>query len=743
MIITDWMNRGGSDGFVKQYYEKPTVAPETILVNGLGRYKKFQRKNETDAYIPSTVFKVKKWKLSKPNTLCKSSHTPGNFNCTAEQCACSRVIHLKLNSVVEIFFVDQANEAVLNPNDENFFNHTADTYDWSQHPCHRPCTEDRERMICKYVFVVEQFSTMSKACYDCPFNKTDCFRPHCLPASGVQKTVFTANRQMPGPAIQVCLDDVVMVEVRNNMLSESTTIHWHGIKQTATPYMDGVPYVTQCPILPGERFQYTFNANISGTYFWHSHIGSQRSDGLAGPLIIYSPPSQNLHANLYDYDEHYLIVNDWMNYDGNDAFVKQYHYTPTTVPQTILINGMGRFKEFRRDNVTANVPSSTFKVQKNRRYRFRLINSGAEGCPIAMSIDNHTMLVIALDSNDIEPVEVEVITTWPGERVDFVLKADQESDNYWIRYRGFDQCSPANAENGGVYQVAILRYDGAADEDPKSPIGYSIPKYTNTTRVLNPYNTGTESSHEVNISIPLLNALTPDDPSLIHPVDQQIFIEFDFYPVNNFDFHRKNLYGYNQVSADHRIGSLQLNHITLKLPTFPLLTQWDMLKPNSLCNASHVPGKLNCTAEHCACTHVINLKLNSVVEIVFLDQGAFSDGKVNHPLHLHGHFFRVVSEKNLDGVVTVDRIKKLDKEGKVKRRLHRAPLKDTIKSPGGGYTIVRLYANNPGYWFFHCHFEQHTNVGMALIFKVGEHKDFAKIPEDFPKCGGFTPITMK
>ena len=44
---------------------------------------------------------------------------------------------------------------------------------------------------------------MSKACYNCPINYTDCFRPHCVPADGRQKTIFTVNRQIPGPLIQV------------------------------------------------------------------------------------------------------------------------------------------------------------------------------------------------------------------------------------------------------------------------------------------------------------------------------------------------------------------------------------------------------------------------------------------------------------------------------------------------------------------------------------------------------------
>lgn len=69
---------------------------------------------------------------------------------------------------------------------------------------------------------------------------------------------------------------------------------------------------------------------------------------------------------------------------------------------------------------------------------------------------------------------------------------------------------------------------------------------------------------------------------------------------------------------------------------------------------------------------------------------------INHPLHLHGHFFRVVSSVNLEGNVTVERVRELDRRGRIVRRLDRAPIKDTMKAPGGGFTIVRFHANNPG-----------------------------------------------
>lgn len=71
-------------------------------------------------------------------------------------------------------------------------------------------------------------------------------------------------------------------------------------------------------------------------------------------------------------------------------------------------------------------------------------------------------------------------------------------------------------------------------------------------------------------------------------------------------------------------------------------------------------------------------------------------GLSRHPIHLHGHFFRVISTVRLEGSVSIDRVKKLEQEGKVHRNLDRAPIKDTIKTPGGGYTIVRFLADNPG-----------------------------------------------
>lgn len=113
-------------------------------------------------------------------------------------------------------------------------------------------------MLCEYNFTLEWYSTLSKACYKCPFNVSDCYRPQCVAANGVLRTIMTVNRMLPGPSIQVCKGDIVSITVSNDFhLSETTSIHWHGLLQRQTPYMDGVSMVTQCPILPHTSFRYT------------------------------------------------------------------------------------------------------------------------------------------------------------------------------------------------------------------------------------------------------------------------------------------------------------------------------------------------------------------------------------------------------------------------------------------------------------------------------------------------------
>lgn len=88
-------------------------------------------------------------------------------------------------------------------------------------------------------------------------------------------------------------------------------------------------------------------------------------------------------------------------------------------------------------------------------------------------------------------------------------------------------------------------------------------------------------------------------------------------------------------------------------------------------------------------------------------------------------------------------IQRLDSLNGIKRRLSGAPIKDTVTVPDGGFTIIRFVANNPGFWLFHCHLEFHVEVGMGMVFKVGNYDEMPSLPENFPTCSSFMPHTSQ
>uniref|UniRef100_A0A2C9K905 Plastocyanin-like domain-containing protein n=1 Tax=Biomphalaria glabrata TaxID=6526 RepID=A0A2C9K905_BIOGL len=214
--------------------------------------------------------------------------------------------------------------------------------DYKDHPCRRPCEENGLPHVCQYDWIVENYFVMSKACHQCPFNLDHCSAPHCIAADGYAKGIKVANRMMPGPAIEVCLGDTIEVTVNNHLeSSEGTSIHWHGILQYGSQFMDGVAMVTQCPISFNSKFTYRFNASSAGTHYWHGHAGTQRADGLYGPLIVRQPPSKEIYHTTYDYDlpEHVITITDWTIDMMTNRLAKYVHFDYDNKPRLMLING--------------------------------------------------------------------------------------------------------------------------------------------------------------------------------------------------------------------------------------------------------------------------------------------------------------------------------------------------------------------------------------------------------------------
>ncbi|XP_002067090.2 L-ascorbate oxidase [Drosophila willistoni] len=678
------------------------------------------------------------------------------------------------------------------------------TAEWyRQHPCVRECQVNGEPMTCHYTFVVEWYQTFSKACYDCPLNLTDCARQHCVMGDGLERGITVVNRMMPGPAIEVCEGDQIVVDVQNSLLGESTSIHWHGLHQKSTPYMDGTPHITQCPITPHATFRYSFPADNSGTHFWHSHTGMQRGDGMFGALVIRKPKSTEPHGGLYDFDlsEHVMVVQDWIHDAGASIFAFHHHSRGDNKPHNLLINGRGRYynriwaeakqnhqrrtgapaqrqlfpksevdavqnlprqarlakanttrlhpvnstsshSRKRRGNLNQIplelVPHQVYTVRRGFRYRFRLINAEYLNCPIVLSMDKHNLTAINSDSYDIEAMDVGSIVTYSGERFDFVLNANQEVGNYWIRLKGLMDCSELFTS---AFQVAILRYEGAPDEEPSEELSYAHKAEGIELNVMNrgPGYPDTKTAAEMR-ALPIYDHVSGIDDDTLQPeVDYKFFVYYDFYAKDNPDFHSHDLYGMQMnLTQPNLLYTPQLNHITLEFPSLALLPSRHLLSDSDFCNDTSLAEQgIDCRTEFCKCHHVLQVPLGAVVELIIVDEGFTY--YANHPFHLHGNAFRVVGLERLGENVTIEMIKQLDQFNLLKRNLDNPPVKDTVTVPDGGYTIIRFEASNPGYWLFHCHIEFHAEIGMALVFKVGNDDQMLPVPANFPTCGDYSP----
>jgi iron transport multicopper oxidase len=209
--------------------------------------------------------------------------------------------------------------------------------------------------------------------------------------------------------------------------------------------------VTQCPITPGSSFQYQFaTTGQAGTFWYHSHLRTQYCDGLRGPLVVYDPDDP--HADLYDVDDASTVITlaDWYHFASLQAPL-------VARPNSTLINGLGRYA----DDPTSAL--SVIIVEASKRYRFRLI---ALSCDpnFTFSIDNHTMTIIEADSINTQPLEVDSLVIYAGQRYSIVVSASQAADNYWIR--ALPNLAGASYTSG--QNSAILRYSGAGESEPVS-----------------------------------------------------------------------------------------------------------------------------------------------------------------------------------------------------------------------------------------------------------------------------------
>ncbi|KAK6625524.1 hypothetical protein RUM43_005823 [Polyplax serrata] len=565
--------------------------------------------------------------------------------------------------------------------------------------CSRPCHSLDWPMICRIRLTLERFETLGSPCQNCPGNQSDCYNRGCITVDGQHRGILTANRQFPGPTLAVCQYDIVLVDVVNRIPGQSFGVHWRGQAQAETPYMDGVPMITQCPISSLTTYQYKFRASHSGTHVWQVNTGDEFLDTLFGPFIVRKPDSKETHKELYDTDgpDNVIVIHNWNPQREN------YVYEDKSSVTKLLINGKTQEE---------GVPASNFKVSPGKRHRFRVIYmSGSVNCQIRFFIENHKFLVIALDGRSIKPKLVTSARMFPGERLDFVLKTDQKIASYDLKVKPVDcpnlLSTSASIQYEGMDKMALDMFDNEIIES------YELSELKTT----NDEDCESNSKNSLNTCL--------RDIESFHPMPEELSAAVP--DVQLYFFYNSTLGSSDSVVVG------QVNNVTMMLPSSPLISQGQEIRSDYFCNENVIPERCRKSDENvCECIHLVSVPLNAVVELVLVNQ----DNR-DHVFHLHGYSFHVIGTSQLtEPDITPSAIKKLDSLGKLVRRNFEYPIvKDTAAVMAGSLVVLRFKADNPGYWMLDEEYSPNWFRGMSLVFKVGKKYDLSPVPNNFPRCG--------
>jgi manganese oxidase len=166
------------------------------------------------------------------------------------------------------------------------------------------------------------------------------------------------NGSIPGPTIEVEEGDRVRIIVTNR-LPEGTSMHWHGLE--VPPEMDGVPFLNQPLIEPGQTFTYEFTLRQNGTFFYHSHMAMQEMMGMIGFFIIHP---KRPYAPRVDKDFG-LVLQEW-----------------ALLPNNPIPNTMAMEFNWLTLNGKAGPAATPMIVRQGERVRIRMINMGMDHHPM-------------------------------------------------------------------------------------------------------------------------------------------------------------------------------------------------------------------------------------------------------------------------------------------------------------------------------------------------------------------------
>ncbi|WP_454911013.1 copper resistance system multicopper oxidase [Stutzerimonas chloritidismutans] len=268
--------------------------------------------------------------------------------------------------------------------------------------------------------------------------------------TGAARTAMTVNGSLPGPILRWREGDTVTLRVRNR-LHEDTSIHWHGIILPAN--MDGVPGLSFHGIAPDGMYEYKFDVNQNGTYWYHSHSGLQEQAGVYGALVIDAKEPEP-----FSYDRDYVVLlSDWTDENPDRVLAKlkkqsdYYNYHQRTVGDFIDdVSEMGwsaaiadrKMWAVMKMSPTdlADVSGYTYTYLMNgqapdgnwtgifkpgEKIRLRFINAAAMTY-FDVRIPGLKMTVVAADGQYVKPVSVDEFRIAVAETYDVIVEPENE-----------------------------------------------------------------------------------------------------------------------------------------------------------------------------------------------------------------------------------------------------------------------------------------------------------------------------
>jgi FtsP/CotA-like multicopper oxidase with cupredoxin domain len=468
------------------------------------------------------------------------------------------------------------------------------------------------------------------------------------------------NGGIPAPTLEFTEGDEAEIKVHNK-LGEEVSIHWHGI--LLPPEMDGVAYVNTPPILAGNSFTFKFKIRQHGTYWYHSHTKLQEQKGIYGAIVIH-PRERNI---AYDKDV-VVVLSDWSDENADDIMKNlrkdgdYYLYKKNSMRSwfgAVRAGALGTYvsNEWTRMGgmdlsdvgydaflVNGKRLSQLYEGKPGEKVRIRIINAGASSY-FYVSLGKEPMKVIAADGIDIEPILAKEILIGMAETYDVLFEIPKGKATE-LRATVQDVTGFASGWIGAGDKVAA--------QDKQPPNMYAAMDHGGMDHG------GMDHSK--------MDHSKMDHAAMGHAVE----------------------------SSPEVVESLSVDHLKS-----PVVTAFPKSKP--VYDLKLVLGgdmeryiwHINGKAIHEDRT--IEINEGDVVRFTFVN-----DTMMHHPMHLHGHFFRVL---NANGDYS--------------------PLKHTVDVPPHSNRTIEFYANERGQWMLHCHNLYHMKTGMARVIK---YKSFTPSP---------------